>query len=98
MHDLKNSWWRISGGFEIIHHCFGEQYAVYHSGSGDTHLLDEAGFFVLNAINHGTSTCSELAEKLSTQFEFESTQQSREFLNTLLGEFQKLSLIERLER
>lgn len=97
MRDILHSKWRISGAFSILSRCFNGQYAIYHRGSGDTHLLDSASFFVLNEIDSCTHAFAELLEKLTDEYEFASTVQSKEFLNSIILEFEKLLIIERLD-
>ncbi|MGD8939793.1 MAG: HPr-rel-A system PqqD family peptide chaperone [Gammaproteobacteria bacterium] len=97
MRDILHSRWRIEDGGEILSQRFGNQFAIYHRGSGDTHLLDEVSFLLLDEINSSPCGFAQLLKKLSAEFEFESQEQSQEYLNSLLAEFEKLSIVERLD-
>ena len=97
MRAILHTQWRIAECCDIVSQRFGDQYAVYHRGSGDTHLLDYAGIFLLNEIKARTSSFSQLLGKLSAEFEFESAEQPQQYLHAWLAEFQKLSIIERLD-
>jgi PqqD family protein of HPr-rel-A system len=97
MCNIQKSCWRITDGCELISQRFGNQFAVYHSGSGDTHLLDEESFLLLDEIKSNACSFELLLNKLLAKFEFESPEHSKQYLNSLLIEFQKLSIIERYD-
>jgi PqqD family protein of HPr-rel-A system len=96
MNDYVGSKWRIPDGYEILSRPFGDQFVVYHCGSGDTHLLDQVSFCVLNELNGHVCSYEQLLEKITDQIEFELPEQSQKYLNDLISEFQKLSIIERI--
>ena len=97
MQNLLESKWRVSGGYEILHYRFGDQYAVYHCGSGDTHLVDDVGYWVLAQLNQGERLFQQLLSALVAEFDLEAANQPGEFLRAALNEFQNQALIERLE-
>jgi PqqD family protein of HPr-rel-A system len=97
VNDIQHSRWSISGAYSILHRRFGEHYAIYHRGSGDTHLMDSVSFFVLNEINSSAQSFEELLEKLKAEYEFVDTEQPHEILSSIVLEFQKMLIIERLD-
>ncbi|KPJ90538.1 MAG: hypothetical protein AMJ53_13320 [Gammaproteobacteria bacterium SG8_11] len=94
MYDLNESKWKISEGYELVNRRFGDNTAIYHCGSGDTHLIGDADFSVLEQLNSGARSFEELLKKLTD--EYESSDQLNEYLISLLAEFEKLSIIEQL--
>ena len=97
MTDYIGSKWRIYEGYEILNRSFGDQYVVYHCGSGDTHLLDQVSFCVLNELNGQVRSFEQLLEKLTEEFEFELPEQSQNYLSNLMSELQNQTIIERLD-
>lgn len=97
MSDTFHSRWEISQGQHILSRRFGEQYAIYLRGSGDTHLLHNAGYFILQALDNGPRSFEDLLSKLCAEYEFSSAEQSQELLTSIILEFQKLSIIQRFD-
>jgi PqqD family protein of HPr-rel-A system len=95
--DILHSRWRIAEGYQLLARRFGDQYAIFHLGSGDTHLVDSISYLVLDQLNTNVRAFDELLNKLRSEVEFESPEQSQAYLNSLMNEFQKLSIIERLD-
>ena len=97
MSSLLSTRWRIAGGHKILHRRFSDHCVIYHSGSGDTHLVDGVSFNVLDILNEGVYTFEGLLKKLMAEFDVDSNSQLREYLTSLLYEFQKLAIVERLD-
>jgi PqqD family protein of HPr-rel-A system len=97
MRELVSFKWRISKGFNLRIRNLTDQHVIYHCGSGDTHLLDFTGFFVFKQLNVDAYSFEQLLQKLTNEFEFESSDESKDYLSSLLTEFEKLALVERLD-
>ena len=98
MSDILHSHWRITGGYGVLIHQFGDQYAVYHRGSGDTHLLHEESVFLLSALNQSSLSFEELLEKLCAEYGMDDSDRPQQFLTAAIMEFEKLAIIERLDK
>lgn len=96
MNGMEHSRWRIAAGYKILNRHFGDQYAIYHCGSGDTHLLDSIPFFVLKKVSEGVQSFEQLLATVKEEFEYESPDQPRDYLQSVLIELQNLNIIERL--
>ena len=76
---------------ELLHsYCWGEQCAVYHVDSGDTHLLDKVDLNVLQRIDEKPIS----AKSLSVEFEGVFDNNAGEYIQTLLSKLAELGLIE----
>jgi len=74
-------------GFPLHFATWGGEYAVYHEGSGNTHLLDEFGYAVLQTLESGamniSATVTHCAEILQIEFDWEFDQHIREVIRHL---------------
>ncbi len=86
--------WMLVGGFELHERRWDDQYAVFHAGSGDTHLLNHTGIEALRMLQRQPMTIDEVAEKLSPQWVHGSAQEVRQFVAELIQAFDRLGLIE----
>jgi len=76
---------------ECIHsYCWGDQCAVYHAESGDTHLLNKIDLDVLHCINEKPISAKDLSVKFEQAFDGGAIQYIQVLLSSLLG----LGLIE----
>ena len=71
-------------------HCWGDQCAVYHIESGDTHLLNKLDLNVLQRIKGKPLS----AKDLSVEFEHVFDDGTFHYIQTLLSNLAKLGLIE----
>ena len=70
--------------------CWGDQCAVYHTESGDTHLLNKVDVNVLQRINEAPVSAKDLAMEFEPIFDGGAAQ----YIQTLLSSLAALGLIE----
>jgi PqqD family protein of HPr-rel-A system len=71
-------------------HCWGEQCVVYHTESGDTHLLNKIDLNVLQYIDDTPVS----AEDLITEFKAVFGDEAVQYIPSLLSSFTELGLVE----
>jgi len=76
---------------DLLHsYCWGEQCAVYHAESGDTHLLSKGDLGVLHCINENPISAKELTLEFDAAFDSDAEQ----YIRVLLSNLAELGLIE----
>ena len=97
MSENTNSLWRILPNYTFLHHRIGEQWVVYHSGSGDTHLLDEASMYIFNLLRAGnTLTEKDIVEKITIEYDDDSTKDLFDYSAKILEQLRQKDLVEKL--
>ncbi len=86
--------WRVSEDFVILWEEWGEDTIIYHSGSGQTHLLNEIAVYVLQFLQHGSASFSALLAGLDGNIEGGLNAGIRQNVRELLDRFERLGLIE----
>lgn len=90
----KTERWRAVRGFPLYWHHWDNEFVVYNSGSGDTHLLDVLAAEVLKILDRGPANLLELVQKVAASLEIEVDRDLSAYLETRLADFHKLGLIE----
>ena len=83
-------YWRAIPGVDLHWKSWGEEYVVYNSGSGHTHLLDPVVAFLVQQIVERSWETEGLLEHAQKLLGFDLTEESRE----TLSELEDLGLIE----
>jgi len=75
-------------GFSLHFACWGSEFAVYHEGSGNTHLLDEYGHAVLECLQASELSLSDIVSRtaaaLNIEMDYEFDAHIREVVRHLL--------------
>jgi len=87
--------WQMTSGFELLWHTWDDESVVYHTGSGDTHLLDTIAMSALMALENKALTVAELVEKVSKHCAINPDPAFFESITQLISSFNRLGLIER---
>ena len=74
-------------------YCWGEQCALYHSESSDTHLLNKVDLEVLQRINNTPISARDLAMEFEPIFDDGAAQ----YIQALLSNLASLGLIETID-
>jgi PqqD family protein of HPr-rel-A system len=93
-----NQMWRITKGCQLLWRRWDEEYVVYNSGSGHTHLLDAIGGGILRCLEEHPSNSQELAVEMAGESETDATPNIAARIEELLSRFQDLSLVEFIQR
>ena len=82
--------WQLNPDFQLCWKEWGNQFVLYHTGSGDTHLFDQFGYDILQLLKIKPITTAELREQLMADInwaisrEYDTAETSlNEFLNNL---------------
>ncbi len=87
--------WRLITNSSLLRRSWGEgQEVVFHSGSGDTHLLNDVASELLYCLEEANLTCDELAERCAVRFDAEPDDGFKKHVAEIVGQFDELGLIE----
>ncbi len=86
--------WRMTSRFEIRMRSWDGETILYHSGSGDTHLLDQYQARVLEWLRSDPLTEKELEARLATMLDLEDDETLPPYVRKLLLDLQKLNIVE----
>lgn len=90
-------WQIISSNQALYFHSWGNEYVVYNSLSGDTHLLDLTAGQVLLKLQQSPADAIKLAKLVAPIDQSETYTQHELQLEGLLEELSRLSLIEKCQ-
>ena len=89
--EMRNRW-RTSSALYL--HSWGDELVVYHSRSGDTHLLGSAAAHILLALQQAPSTSILLSKSLAPLLGVETDNEFILKIDEILAELATLALIE----
>ena len=81
-------------GCEILWRVWDEEFVVYNTGSGDTHLLDRFTGEVLLTLSESPATLTQLTERVCLKMDLDPQPEVSSYLHTLLPRLCELDLIE----
>lgn len=85
--------WRIIPGYELLWFEGDDGHVVYHGGSGDTHLIDDAASALLRLLQTGPQTSLVLSARLVAEGRV-AADEAPEYTAMLLQELARLGLVE----
>ena len=89
---VDNRHWRVLPGQALRQRAWDDDYVVFNSLSGDTHLLDGGAMQLLLAVAQVPASSAVLAERLRLAFGLD--QQEIDEIPAMLNDLRALSLIE----
>ena len=95
MTHTQNARWKVNSEFPLQWQVWDGEFVVYNTGSGDTHLLDTSAAEVLQSLERGSADLSELVAMVAASLEIEPDSKFSDYLEQLLSDLHKLSLIQR---
>lgn len=95
---IESARWRATRGFNLHWMSWDDEHVVYSDGSGDTHLLNEFGAFILKVLIENECTIEELVNYAAESFRQHPTEELYFQVNDLLLELDRLGVIERIHR
>jgi PqqD family protein of HPr-rel-A system len=90
--------WKVNSEFPLHWRSWDDEFVVYNSGSGDTHLLDPVAAEALQSLEQESADLSELVDRVSGSMEIEPDTEFSAYLEQLLSDLYKLGLIERVQQ
>jgi len=73
-----------------------DQYVVYNSGSGHTHVLDPIAALLVQQLNERCCETAELVQRIASLLNLETTEEFSNELQQTLSELDELGLVESL--
>jgi len=92
----KQAGWRAIRGFELYWHAWDNEFVVYHSGSGDTHLLNLLAATALQSLQQAPADLSELTAQIASRHGLEIDEDFQRSMEELVTELARLGLIEQV--
>lgn len=89
--------WRITQGCELCWRSWNEEFVVYNSGSGDTHLLDLLSAEILKKIEEAPVSSKALEEWVAGEVAADSIPEISGYVSKLLLQLHSLALIEAVD-
>jgi PqqD family protein of HPr-rel-A system len=86
--------WQVAPGYAVRSHAWEDGYTAFHSGSGDTHLLDHLTGEVLSCLLRQPLSLDELARTITGKASAELDNDSAQALDNALASLQRVYLIE----
>ena len=94
----KATRWRVLSEFSLHWQSWDDEFVVYNSGSGDTHLLDPVAAEALQNLEQESADLSELVARVAASLEIEPDTDFAAYLEQLLSDLYKLGLIARIQQ
>lgn len=89
--------WRITQGCELRWRSWNDEYVVYNSGSGDTHLLDLLSAEILEKIEEVPASSRALEDWVAGRVAADSIPEISGYVSDLLLQLHSLALIEAVD-
>ena len=86
--------WRAVPDIKLHWIQWGDEYVVYNTGSGDTHVLDAVSALLVHQIKERSCTTAELTSGLETLLKIDVTSEVKQSLEDTLRHLDTLGLIE----
>ena len=90
---IDNTVWRLPPAVRLDRRAWGEEIVVFNLASGQTHLLDALSNTALAAFEDRPWTVAALARTLASDFAV-APPEMLDRLNTIVGEFERLGLLD----
>ena len=87
--------WQIISGFELRWLNWDDEFVVYHTGSGDTHLLNSMAAIILEQMASSSLSLQELSDHFIHSLGINPDNDFEKNLKQLVTELERSGLIER---
>lgn len=88
------TYWKAVTGFEVLRKSWAGETAVYHTGSGDTQLLDTIGIEILELIQTRPVNKADILEQIGIKLDIRVDEQA---LVSLLDGLSRSGIISRFQ-
>ena len=86
--------WRLLPHVVLSWKLLGDQYVVYNSGSGHTHVLDPIAALVIHQLTDRSTETRELVERIAFLLNIGASEELYTELEEILWQLDELSLVE----
>ena len=94
----KSAKWKVNPEFPLQWQVWDDEFVLYNTGSGDTHLLDTLAAEVLQSLEIESADLLELIDRVAASLRIEPDSKFSAYLEQLLSDLHKLGLIQRIQR
>ena len=94
---VANTMWRVTPGQTLRHRGWGDEFVLYNSISGDTHLLGASAMRVLTMLQRADAEENHLIASLCDESQTEIDEEAAHEVGKILSDLTALSLIEPVE-
>lgn len=91
---INGRWYVDTSIFHLIWHQWEGNYAVFHTGSAETHILDTLAAKCLQLLQQTPLNIAELSKKLSDALSLDLDDDLYEYVDGTIQQFELLGLIE----
>ena len=88
------TYWEAVAGSEVLRKSWDGETAIYHTGSGDTQLLDTIGIAILNLIQTQATSKTDILEHIKRELD---TDVDESALVSMLDELSRSGIISRFQ-
>ena len=86
--------WRITQGCQLLWHTWDEEYVIFNTSSGDTHLLDKVSGEILKILEEQSTDLAQLVVKSVERLGLDPNPANTSRIEDLIAKFCELDLIE----
>ena len=86
--------WRLNPVCQLKWRSWGNEYILYNSASGQTHLLNELGASALNLLSAGELSACNLRQTLAAKCDLADDSEFQSYIDNMLKSMDSLGLIE----
>jgi len=86
--------WQITRGCRLAWRVWDEEYVVYNTASGDTHILDLITGEALKCLEDSPASLEQLAARLAVKLDLGSQEITSQYLTSLISKLHESGLIE----
>lgn len=86
--------WRLLPGFELYFRSWSNEHIVYHSGSCNTHMLDEYGFYALQCLKQGGGDIDTITQYVADELNLELADELKDHMRDVVDQLGTHRLLE----
>jgi PqqD family protein of HPr-rel-A system len=85
--------WRVDEDCTLLWRCWDDEYVVYNTASGDTHLLNRVAAETLLLLEQSPSDAQDLTVQVARKLALQPSEELGQQLEQLLTQFEELGLV-----
>lgn len=89
--------WQLASNTSLLTRSWDDTTVVFFVGPGDTHLVNELGLYVLQALQAGPADVDGLVARVRSRAPEASDEEARDAVQSLVPQFQKAGLVDRID-